>query len=97
MRDHLKGDSALMTTSDEDRRDQQMVLREVLALVPEIRTIGELTCYLTVASTDIEKQGRIQRAVRELVAGGMLHVRAGDLVLPTMAAVHFQALTDDEF
>jgi hypothetical protein len=97
MRDHLKGDPALMTTSDEDRRDQQMVLREVLALVPEIRTIEELTRYLTVASTNIEDQGRIKRAVRELVAGGMLHVRAGDLVLPTMAAVHFQALTDDGF
>jgi hypothetical protein len=46
-----------MTTSDEDRRDQQMVLREVLALVPEIRTIEEFTCYLTVASTDIEERG----------------------------------------
>jgi len=97
MHDHPKGESAPLTTGDEDRRDQQMVLREVLALVPEIRTIEELSCYLTVASTDIEERGRIQRAVRDLVAGGMLHVRAGDLVLPTMAAVHFQALTDDEF
>lgn len=97
MQDNPKGDPALMTTGDEDRRDQQMVLREVLAIVPEIRTMEELTCHLTVASTDIEAKSRIQRAVRELVAGGMLHVRAGDLVLPTMAAVHFQALTDDEF
>jgi len=97
MQDNPKGDPALMTTGDEDRRDQQMVLREVLAIVPEIRTVDELTRYLTVASANIEDHGRIQRAVRELVAGGLLHVRAGDLVLPAMAAVHFQALTDDEF
>ena len=97
MHDHPKGDPALLTTGEEDRRDQQMVLREVLALVPEIRTIDELTRYLTIASADYEDRDRIQRAVRELVAGGLLHLRAGDLVLPAMAAVHFKALTDDEF
>jgi hypothetical protein len=97
MHDHPKGESALLTTGDEDRRDQQMVLREVLALIPEIRTMDELTRYLTVASADYEDHDRIQRAVRELVAGGLLHLRAGDLVLPAMPAVHFKALTDDEF
>lgn len=96
MQDHPKGDPALLTTGDEDRRDQQMVLREVLALLPEIRTVDELTRYLTIASTDYEDRDRIQRAVRELVAGGLLHLRAGDLVLPAMPAVHFQALTDGE-
>lgn len=74
-----------------------MVLREVLALIPEFRTIDELTRYLTIAAADFEHHERIQRAVRELVAGGLLHLRAGDLVLPAMAAVHFKALTDGEF
>ena len=52
MHDHPKGDPALLTTGEEDRRDQQMVLREVLAIVPEIRTMDELTRYLTIASAD---------------------------------------------
>jgi len=97
MHHHPKGDPAPMTTGDEDRRDQQMVLREILALVPEVRTLDELARYLTIASADFEDHDRIQRAVRELVAGGLLHIRAGDLVLPAMPAVHFKALTDDEF
>lgn len=73
-----------------------MVLREVLAIIPETRTMDELTRYLTNASTKFADHDRIQRAVRELVAGGLLHLRAGDLVLPSMAAVHFQALMDGE-
>ncbi|MGN6587177.1 MAG: hypothetical protein ACTHKT_06845 [Solirubrobacterales bacterium] len=69
-----------------------MVLREVLELNPEIRTIDELVRELTVASTEFGERDRIERAVRDLIAGGLLHRRADDLILPTQPAVHFHCL-----
>ena len=95
MHDKPKGgdlDRALITTGDEDIQDQSRVLREVLDLNPEIRTKDELVRELTFASTEFGERDRIERAVRDLVAGGLLHVRAGDLVLPTQPAVHFHCL-----
>ena len=47
---------------------------------------------LTIASTEFSERDRIERAIRDLVAGGLLHLRAGDLVLPTQPAVHFHCL-----
>ena len=45
-----------------------------------------------IASTEFSERDRIERAIRDLTAGGLLHVRAGDLVLPTQPAVHFHCL-----
>lgn len=95
MQDKPKGadvDPALITTGDEDIQDQSRVLREVLELNPEIRTKDELVRELTVASPEFDERDRIERAIRDLVAGGLLHVRAGDLVLPTQPAIHFHCL-----
>lgn len=47
---------------------------------------------LTVASLEWQQRDRFERALQDLVAGGLLHIRAGDLVLPTQPAVHFDAL-----
>ena len=95
MHDKPKGagiDPALDETGNEDIQDQSRVLREVLDLSPEIRTKDELVRELTVASTEFSERDRIERAIRDLTAGGLLHVRAGDLVLPTQPAVHFHCL-----
>jgi hypothetical protein len=95
MHEHLQGadlDPAFITPADEDARDQSQVLREVLLIHPEATTLDELARELTVASTGFTDHDRIQRAVRGLVAGGLLHLRAGDVVLPTRAAVHFHSL-----
>lgn len=81
----------LATTDGRDARDQSEVLREVLLIYPEAMTLDELIRWLTVASTEFSELDRVQRAVRELIAGGLLH-RIGDLVLPTKAAVSFHAL-----
>lgn len=54
-------------------------------------TLDELIRELTVASTEFSEHDRIQRAVRDLTAGGLIH-RVGDLVLPTRAAVNFHTL-----
>jgi hypothetical protein len=86
------GEDRVLTTADEDLRDQSQVLREVLVIYPETTTLDELQRGLTAASGEFSDRDRIERAVRDLVAGGLLHLRAGDLVLPTRAAVNFHFL-----
>jgi hypothetical protein len=87
-------DPAFITNAEEGARDQAEVLREVLEVYPATMTLEELVRELTVASAEFSEQDRIQRAVRELTAGGLLH-RIGGLVLPTRAAVNYHALPDD--
>jgi hypothetical protein len=86
-----EADEKFVNTAAEDARDRAEVLREVLGLYPETLTLEELIRELTVASTEFSEHDRIQRAVRDLTAGGLLH-RNGDLVFPTRAAVNFYAL-----
>lgn len=81
------------TTAALDDRDQARVLHEVLFIYPESMTLAELTRELTAGTTDFQERDRIERAVRDLVAGGLLH-RVGDLVLPTRAAVNFHLLEE---
>jgi hypothetical protein len=87
-------DRASGAANNEDVDDQSRVMREVLELNPEMRTRDELVRELTFASTDFEERDRIERAIRDLAAGGLLHIRAGDLVLPTQPAVHFYCLKE---
>jgi hypothetical protein len=87
------GDDERATTAALDDRDQARVLRQVLFLFPESLTLAELTRELTFGSSDFQELDRIERAVRDLVAVGLLH-RVGDLVLPTRAAVSFHALEE---
>lgn len=83
-----------ITNDAQDARDQAQVLREVLDLYPATLTLDELVRELTVASPEFTEHDRIKRAVRDLTAGGLIH-RIGDLVLPTRAAVNFDALSRD--
>jgi hypothetical protein len=94
MHDHPlgAGEDRAIITAEEDVRDQSQVLREVLLIHPETTTLEELVRRLTAASMEFADRDRVQRAVRELVAVGLLHLRAGDLVLPTRAAVSFHRL-----
>lgn len=82
------------TTAAQDIKDRARVLREVLDLYPETLTLDELVRELTVDSVEFEERDRVQRAVRDLIAGGLIH-RVGDLVLPTRAAVNFHGLSED--
>jgi hypothetical protein len=79
------------TTAAEDDRDQLAVLREVLFIYPEQMTLDELVRAMTLNASGFSERDGIERAVRELVAGGLLH-RVDSLVLPTRAAVNFYAL-----
>jgi hypothetical protein len=82
------------TTAAQDVKDRARVLREVLDLYPETLTLDELVRELTVDSVEFQERDRVQRAVRDLIAGGLIH-RVGDLVLPTRAAVNFHGLSED--
>jgi hypothetical protein len=86
-------DEGATTTAEQDARDQARVLRETLETYPESFTLAELTRELTIDSTDFTERDRIERAVRDLIAGGLLHL-VGDLVLPTRAAANFHSLAE---
>jgi hypothetical protein len=81
------------TTAALDDRDQAAVLCEILFIFPEVLTLDELTRQLTFASDAFAQRDRIDRAVRDLTAAGLLH-QVGPLVLPTRTAVVFERLTE---
>lgn len=86
-------DERAATTAAEDDRDQAAVLRHVLSIYPEVLSQGELIREMTggASSPGFADRDRIERAVRDLIAGGLLHEDA-KLVLPTRAAVLFRNL-----
>src|SRR6186997_2614196 len=87
------GDESATTTAQQDYRDQGRVLRTILDLHPEPLTLAELTREMTIDSTDHAERDRIERAVRDLIAGGVLHL-VGDFVLPTRTAVLCHSILD---
>jgi hypothetical protein len=92
MQDKPKGaGNERATTAAEDDRDQLAVLQEVLSIYPEQMTLDELVRAMTLDASVFSERDRIERAVRDLIAGGLLH-RVGALILPTRAAVNFYAL-----
>ncbi|MGE5527379.1 MAG: hypothetical protein ACM3Q9_01795 [Methanosarcina sp.] len=95
MHDKPSGDGheRATTTADLDDRDQAAVLRKILFIYPESMTLAELVREMACGLTGFPETDRIERAVRDLVAGGLLH-RVGDLVLPTRAAVNFYLLEE---
>jgi hypothetical protein len=83
------------TIAVEDVRDQAQALREVLFIYPETLTFDELARLMTVGSTQHIERDRVERAVRDLIAGGLFHPRTDDdVVRPTRAAINFCALMD---
>lgn len=84
---------AKTTTAEDDAYAEVAVLRAVLQLYPESMTLEELIRQKTVASTEFSERDRVRQAVRDLIAGGLLH-QVGALVLPTRAAVYFHELAE---
>ncbi len=87
-------DEGATITADQDDRDQASVLREILFIYPETITLPELIRELTVGSSKFGERDRIERAVRDLTAAGLLHRRDDRLVLPTRPAVKFYSLAE---
>lgn len=80
------------TTGDQDDGDQASVLREILFIYPEPITGEELIREKTIGSSEFAERDRIERAIRDLTAIGLLHRRDDDLLIPTRAAVRAYVL-----
>lgn len=79
----------------EDLRDQRVVLTHVLDLHPTRLTVPDLVREITAGAPALDEGDAIERAVRDLTGAGLLN-RAGGLVEPTRAAVHFWTLEQDQ-
>jgi predicted transcriptional regulator len=75
------------STAERDAAMESALLQQVLALHPAAVTVEELTRELGEDPDDVD------RAVRDLVATGLLH-RSGFLVLPSRAALRFDELME---
>jgi hypothetical protein len=73
---------------------ESAVLVLVLNQHPTQLTFSELSLALGGDSGDFDSRDAVERAVRELVGGGLLH-RQGAFVLPTRAALYFDRLETD--
>lgn len=78
-------------TQVEDDRDQAAVLTHVLALHPTCVSVPDLVREITAGAVEFEGTDRIERAVRDLTAAGLLYCPSG-LVMPTHAALRFDRL-----
>ncbi len=86
-----RGSSDRWSNHAEDLRDQGAVLVEVLTQHPAQMRLSELVREIGAGATDFAQTDAIERAVRDLVAAGLLF-RNDNLVLPTRAALRFDEL-----
>ncbi len=76
----------------EDMGTESVVLAFVLAEHPSQLTIPELSLAINrQACGEFANDDAVERAIRELVGAGLLHIAAG-LVMPTRAAIYFDGL-----
>lgn len=85
------GVAGFRTTYEEDNEQEGAVLRHVLTLYPEITlTKTELIREMTGGTLTDPEVDANERAVRDLVAAGLLHPPGvGEFVRPTRAALRF--------
>ena len=82
-----------ISNSEEDAATESAVLQQVLALHPSSLTLNELRRALGAAEGGFAATDAVERAVRDLVAAGLLH-RSEAFVLPTRAALRFDELLE---
>jgi hypothetical protein len=79
----------------QDNRDQGAVLILVLDAYPTHLRMSELVLEVTAGSGDFPARDRVERAVRDLVAAGLLF-RCEALILPTRSAIRFNEILGEE-
>lgn len=89
----MAADGESRTTEADDAATESAVLLQVLDLHPTQVTIAELVRDVGGEGAGFAERDAVERAVRELVAAGLLH-RRGEFALPTRAAVRFSQLAD---
>jgi hypothetical protein len=87
----MDGVSETRTPDADDARAEAAVLRQLLALHPVQLTLEELVREVSGDPDDFAANDAVERAVRELIAAGLVH-RSGDVVLPSRAALRFDEL-----
>jgi hypothetical protein len=75
----------------QDAEDQQVVLSFLLKEHPSQLTIPEVSQALYAHPGDFASDDAVERAIRDLVGGGLLQCH-GRFVLPTRAALYFSRL-----
>lgn len=75
----------------QETRNQRVVLDFMLEQHPAQLTIPEVAQALYAHPGDFDKSDEVERAIRDLVGGGLLHCH-GPFVLPTRAALYFSGL-----
>jgi len=81
----------IRSTGGEDRAIEAAVLQHVLALHPAILTLEEIARELGGEDGSFAERDAVERAVRDLIAVGLLHT-SDSLVLPSQAALRFDRL-----
>jgi hypothetical protein len=77
--------------ASQEARNQRVVLDFLLEQHPVQLTIPEVAQALYAHPGDFAKSDEVERAIRDLVGGGLLHCH-GPFVLPTRAAPYFSGL-----
>ena len=88
----MQGKAKPADTAGEDRQDERAVLVHVIDTHPTTLRLSDLIRELG-GTEDFAKRDGIERAVRELVKGGLLF-RCEGAVLPTRAALYAYELLD---
>lgn len=80
-------------TERDDMVVESAVLKNLLVLHPTQIVFDELVREIADDPEEFVERDAIQRAVRDLVAAGLLH-RSGDIVFPSRAALRFDELME---
>lgn len=75
----------------QDAKAERAVLAFLINEYPNQLTVVEVSWALNHGPVEFETEDAVERAVRELVGGGLLHCH-GAFVLPTRAALYFSRL-----
>lgn len=78
----------------EDLRDERAILAHVVESYPETLRVSDLILEFG-GTKDFRKRDGVERAVKELVAGGLLF-RCEGAVLPTRTALRAYELLEEE-
>jgi len=77
----------------DDEGVESAVLSQLLDLHPTRLTVEELNREFTAGRQGFAERDAVERAVRDLVAAGLLH-RGAEFIAPTRAALRFNELLD---
>lgn len=84
-----------MSSRKEDRQIQAAVLSLLLEATPHQMTDAEVLDAVTAGSRDFGTRDDAQRAIRDLIAVGLLHRIGSEFLWPTHAARRASDLLDD--